>query len=533
MTEHPPLPGDISEELLSAYLDDELTLPERQQVESALEQRADLRDLLAELTQIRAQIQNLPKFSLPADFTAKVIEACTESTVNAETITTANAESKLKRHDSRTRWRMGIAASAALILISLWMVNQNTLPSFTDVAAMPADRKESEAVGDSGLSKRQDDTVRQDAARGIVKQDITESAEVQPVIDDVALQEADIAFELQHEPALDSVPAQPRFQKSLQNVRQRNAGGGVPQTKRRSSAQVDSLQADSIQADSAAGFDAGVANTRTLQAPRHAASAVIPSAPAMAPSASALAPSSPPAAQRLGGRRAFEISPARQASTFRWAEQKDSLDAVVRLQLTPAEITQLAAGIANNKILNKKQAIKLNAVAAGPSIVQLPRGGQLAETNAGNRFSLELMDAESKPPQVTAVQDATYVVFEGSQAEVVAFTRSLRSPPQVSMLNGQVGLAQLQQLSTSLGENLYGLEQLRAQGDTIAEVASDAEAIAFDNDGQSQQNESFGSSPATAADKADRVSKASVGEGQAQAAASVYRVLFVLEQKNP
>ena len=46
-------PQSIPEEMLSAYLDDELDVEEREIVERVLEQDAEMRALLAELRQVR------------------------------------------------------------------------------------------------------------------------------------------------------------------------------------------------------------------------------------------------------------------------------------------------------------------------------------------------------------------------------------------------------------------------------------------------------------------------------------------------
>ncbi|MBI1900134.1 MAG: zf-HC2 domain-containing protein [Planctomycetia bacterium] len=65
-----PIP---EEELLSAYLDGELPAAERAAVETRLAEDADWRAALAELREIRAELDSLPQHTLGADFAAQVL----------------------------------------------------------------------------------------------------------------------------------------------------------------------------------------------------------------------------------------------------------------------------------------------------------------------------------------------------------------------------------------------------------------------------------------------------------------------------
>ncbi len=66
------------EELISAYLDGELTAAERQQVEQLLADNSEARDLLAELKALRADIKSLPRHRLEADFSERVLRQIAE-----------------------------------------------------------------------------------------------------------------------------------------------------------------------------------------------------------------------------------------------------------------------------------------------------------------------------------------------------------------------------------------------------------------------------------------------------------------------
>jgi len=63
----------FSEELLSAYLDDELSADERGRVESALEENGDLRRILDDLQMVSAQLQQLPRYQVGRDLSAEVL----------------------------------------------------------------------------------------------------------------------------------------------------------------------------------------------------------------------------------------------------------------------------------------------------------------------------------------------------------------------------------------------------------------------------------------------------------------------------
>ena len=61
MTDSPIQPGDFSEELLSGYLDGELSSEEQALVENALNRDPQVQQLLDELQQLRQCLQELPQ----------------------------------------------------------------------------------------------------------------------------------------------------------------------------------------------------------------------------------------------------------------------------------------------------------------------------------------------------------------------------------------------------------------------------------------------------------------------------------------
>ncbi len=63
----------ISDELISAYLDDELTADERQAIERAMQENAGLRRMADELRSIQTALRSLPTYKMEDDFGDQVL----------------------------------------------------------------------------------------------------------------------------------------------------------------------------------------------------------------------------------------------------------------------------------------------------------------------------------------------------------------------------------------------------------------------------------------------------------------------------
>jgi anti-sigma factor RsiW len=74
----------FSEELLSAYLDDELSSEERQRVEQLLDEQPQLQQRLAELRALGGQLQNLPRYALGKDAAARILQAVAQAPTPAD-----------------------------------------------------------------------------------------------------------------------------------------------------------------------------------------------------------------------------------------------------------------------------------------------------------------------------------------------------------------------------------------------------------------------------------------------------------------
>jgi hypothetical protein len=113
---------EFPDELLSAYLDDELTPAERARVEERLAASEDDRRLLAELKRLRADLSRLPTVMVSSDFADRVVQA---AVAEAQKPVWQTADTSLPpaatRHPPR-RWTiraatLGIAAVAAALLL--------------------------------------------------------------------------------------------------------------------------------------------------------------------------------------------------------------------------------------------------------------------------------------------------------------------------------------------------------------------------------------------------------------------------------
>lgn len=106
----------LNDELLSAYLDDEVTDGERAQVEQALADSPDTRTRLESLKQVQARIQSIPSLALPADFHERVVR---EAEQRAAQVARAAPAKRLKRVAA-----IGATVAAALVIALVIAMNQ-------------------------------------------------------------------------------------------------------------------------------------------------------------------------------------------------------------------------------------------------------------------------------------------------------------------------------------------------------------------------------------------------------------------------
>ena len=108
---------DPTDELLSAYLDGEVTTDERSTVADALARSADCRAALAELAVARDAVRGLGDPELPAEFLADIERAVaagrTTQAAAAAAVTDAGSDGSRPRRG--LAWLAGGAAAAALL----------------------------------------------------------------------------------------------------------------------------------------------------------------------------------------------------------------------------------------------------------------------------------------------------------------------------------------------------------------------------------------------------------------------------------
>lgn len=107
--------SNIPEEMLSAYLDGEVTPAQAHEIEAALAEDAAMRGLLADLRRIREEIRSLPQHQLPRDFAAQVTDKCREASPGRVVRTEPRQTDSTHR-----RTIMAVVATAAMILVALW-----------------------------------------------------------------------------------------------------------------------------------------------------------------------------------------------------------------------------------------------------------------------------------------------------------------------------------------------------------------------------------------------------------------------------
>ncbi len=106
---------DPTDELLSAYLDGEVTADERSTVADALARSADCRAALAELAVARDAVRGLDDPELPAEFLADIERAVAAGSTAQAAAAVTDMGSDGSRPRRGLAWLAGGAAAAALL----------------------------------------------------------------------------------------------------------------------------------------------------------------------------------------------------------------------------------------------------------------------------------------------------------------------------------------------------------------------------------------------------------------------------------
>lgn len=155
------------EELIGAYLDGELSPEERARAEQLLAESEESRQMLEELRALRARVQALPRHSLPADFSQRVLQRAEREMILGSTVPAGPREAVARREPPARdtlpfggRWvrplvYAGFAAAAAL-LIAVFLPNETQQER--NVASLPQhDTELHPAPAESALAVHNDD----------------------------------------------------------------------------------------------------------------------------------------------------------------------------------------------------------------------------------------------------------------------------------------------------------------------------------------------------------------------------------------
>jgi sporulation protein YlmC with PRC-barrel domain len=117
MADSPIQPGNFNEELLSGYLDGELSSEEQAQVEHAVQQDPQAQQLLEDLEQIRHCLQELPAKQPPADARQRVLEKINSEDLAGNGGPPLSAVKRTLPTTAIVSWLVATAAGIALLFI--------------------------------------------------------------------------------------------------------------------------------------------------------------------------------------------------------------------------------------------------------------------------------------------------------------------------------------------------------------------------------------------------------------------------------
>src|SRR5438876_1305393 len=104
---------EFPDELLSAFLDGELTAPERELVEQRLAASESDRQLFAELRTLKSDLASLPKVAVDAGFTDRIVRAALAAQAEPTASVTLAAPTQANKRPRRIRRWVGIGSAIA------------------------------------------------------------------------------------------------------------------------------------------------------------------------------------------------------------------------------------------------------------------------------------------------------------------------------------------------------------------------------------------------------------------------------------
>ncbi len=144
-------PAELSEDLLSAYVDGELDAPTRAAVEARLAESAAWREVLADVEGARNALRALPPVDLTAEAWARVVAAVAADEPAPSPPPAPPRVSMLRRglHQRSVRWigaAAGVAAAAVIVAAVVLPGRQNVTPKVATFSTQQSAR--ASVVGD-------------------------------------------------------------------------------------------------------------------------------------------------------------------------------------------------------------------------------------------------------------------------------------------------------------------------------------------------------------------------------------------------
>jgi negative regulator of sigma E activity len=156
--------NQFSDELISAYLDGEVTADERAQVEQTLRDSSEHRHMYDELRTLRSSLQSLPRCQLDEGFSDRVLRRAEramlepvavagygDETINHTAVGSVQPASRAGRHTLSKPWYAAIwvsAVVAAALVLALFVMPRGQEPNIVDKDNSP-DKKPAKAVVDA------------------------------------------------------------------------------------------------------------------------------------------------------------------------------------------------------------------------------------------------------------------------------------------------------------------------------------------------------------------------------------------------
>ncbi len=148
---------EFPDELLSAYLDGELTAVEHQQVEARLAASETDRQLLADLRSLRGEVASLPRLQVDGNFADRVVRAALAAQVAD---VPPPLEVSLPASRSRSRWIYAAAALAAAASLLIAIQPWRSTPSNNPIVAVTTHQNLIDALRSAAPSEGQALVVR-------------------------------------------------------------------------------------------------------------------------------------------------------------------------------------------------------------------------------------------------------------------------------------------------------------------------------------------------------------------------------------